>query len=73
MSGGRIKRAVENMLRIFDQYLAPDDGVAFLRFAARSTVVFPLCAKRVAPRHELAQSLNPQGTTAFRDSGTQLR
>lgn len=68
MSGARIKRAIENLLKIFDQHVGADDGVAFLRFNSQSSVVFPMCPKHAAPRHAMASSTDPSGTTAFRDS-----
>lgn len=39
MAGGRIKRAVANLLKLFDKFIKPDDGVAFLRFNGQSETV----------------------------------
>jgi hypothetical protein len=32
MAGGRIARAVRNLLKIFDKFISTQDNVAFLRF-----------------------------------------
>jgi len=68
MAGGRISRAVTNMLKIFDSYITENDRVAFIRFNHTSQIIFPLTLKHQAPRQLLASSIGPTGSTSFRDS-----
>ena len=70
-AGGRIKRAVANMLKIFDEYVDQEDGVGFVRFNVISEVVFPLKIKRSDPvncRFLLETSTKPSKSTAFFNS-----
>ena len=40
--GMRINYAIKNLIKIFDEYIANDDRVGFIRFNLNANVVFSL-------------------------------
>jgi len=66
--GGRINFAVNNILKVFDNYIKPNDRVGFIRFNMNCDIIFSLIEKKkntIQLRKQLENSTKPSGGTAL--------
>ncbi len=66
--GGRISTAVDNILKVFDNYMKPEDRVGFIRFNMNCDIIFTLAEKKrntIQLRRQFEDSLKPSGGTAL--------